>query len=289
MSNGIQDRQNEENSICMLAAQRQIYSETEVIGNLIIGISVVLPVMFACMQIFIKNNIVLNTVVYILPIISMVIGRSLTKYIEKEKETAAFIQQKFDIYVYQMPWDKRIFGEDKNMTPTIAEKATKHFNKEGAKEALRDWYSSSVDTFPIKKGILECQKENFWWDVGLRKRYRIASIVLIILLASGILIIGIVQNETISKLVCRMAFVLPLIQWLYETEKELSSDIRRLEKLDAELYTLGEKNMEDLQDIQKDIYEHRKSCHVIPNFFYKIFKENDEDKAKRIIQMEVRN
>ena len=39
--------------------------------------------------------------------------------------------------------------------------------------------------------------------------------------------------------------------------------------------------LEDLQDIQAKIYEHRKGCFAIPNFFYNIFKDNDEDNAHR--------
>ena len=45
------------------------------------------------------------------------------------------------------------------------------------------------------------------------------------------------------------------------------------------------KSMEDLQDIQKLIFIHRKDCFAIPNFFYKHFKDNDEDKAHRAASM----
>ena len=39
--------------------------------------------------------------------------------------------------------------------------------------------------------------------------------------------------------------------------------------------------MEDLQDIQRVIFQHRKDCYVIPEFIYNIFKDNDEDRAYR--------
>lgn len=35
---------------------------------------------------------------------------------EEKRKTAAEIQQLFDIYVYQMPWDNRLFGSQKNLT-----------------------------------------------------------------------------------------------------------------------------------------------------------------------------
>ena len=289
MSNGIQSRQNEDNSISMLAAQRQIYSEAKKEENIIVVFSVLLPFFCACIQIFVKDNTVLNTIVYIFPIISMVVGIILEKHIEKEKEMAAFIQQKFDVYVYQMPWEKRLFGVNKNVSSTIAEKSNRHLSKDGTRAKLENWYTPRVDTFPIKKGILECQKENFYWDVGLRKRYKVTSIILIIVLSIIIFSIGIVQDEKFSILVYRMTFVFPLVQWLNETVKSLSSDIRRLEKLNDELSAPVEKSMEDLQDIQKEIFDHRKSCRSIPNFFYQIFKNNDEDKASRTAEIEVKS
>lgn len=50
----------------------------------------------------------------------MVFSFVIDKYIEEKKQLAAFIQQKFDVYVYEMPWDKRIFGRDKNVGHEIA-------------------------------------------------------------------------------------------------------------------------------------------------------------------------
>ena len=289
MSNGIQRRQNEENSLLMLAAQRQLYSEAKKAENVVVVFSVLLPFLFACIQVFVKDNTTLNTIVYIFPVVSMGIGIALDTFIEKEKELAAFIQQKFDTYIYQMPWDKRLFGADKNVNSTIADKSRKHFNKQGAKDKLKDWYTPNVDTFSIEKGILECQKENFMWDVGLRKRYKLASTFLIVVLSIIILGMGIIQDEKFSTIALRMAFILPLFQWLYEIIKTLGSDIRRLERLDEELSVPEAKNMDELQYIQKDIFIHRKSCRSIPNFFYQIFKDNDEDKANRTAEIEVEN
>lgn len=45
------------------------------------------------------------------------------------------------------------------------------------------------------------------------------------------------------------------------------------------------KTMEDLQDIQKVIFQHRKGCYAIPEIIYNIFKDNDEDRAYREARM----
>ena len=43
--------------------------------------------------------------------------------------------------------------------------------------------------------------------------------------------------------------------------------------------------MEDLIDIQKVIFQHRKECYAIPEWIYNIFKNNDEDRAYREVRM----
>lgn len=51
------------------------------------------------------------------------------------------------------------------------------------KERLYNWYTPAVDNRDLSTGILLCQRENFWWDVGLRKRYRLASVIMIVFYA----------------------------------------------------------------------------------------------------------
>lgn len=47
------------------------------------------------------------------------------------------------------------------------------------------------------------------------------------------------------------------------------------------------KSMDELQGLQKNITEHRKLALKIPNCFYKIFKNNDEDRQHRIASMDI--
>ena len=92
---------------------------------------------------------------------------------------------------------------------------------------------------------------------------------------------GICKNESTVKLLWRFAFVAPMLEWLFSTIKQLNKDINELQELDEIINDDESKSMEDLQDIQKLIFIHRKDCFAIPNFFYKHFKDNDEDKAKK--------
>lgn len=281
MNNRIVERQNEEKYIYYLAAQRQLYNEAKRLDGIEILFSVVLPLFFAALQLIISDNTYLNATSYVLSIVSMGISLIFGSYIDRKKETAAEIQQHFDLYVYQMPWDNKLFGLQRNITHVVAEKAKLLLKNPKEHERLTNWYTTVASTVDLKKGILMCQKENYNWDVNLRKRFRRLSVIVIIILTILVFLIGIVKNETVVMLLCRFAFIIPMLQWLFETVKQLNKDIKNLEELDGLISSSEPKNMDELQEIQSKIYIHRKSCYTIPNKFYDRYKNNDEDVAHR--------
>ena len=285
MSNGIRLRQNEEHSIEMLAAQRQLYSNAKRYDWLSTALSVWIPFGMAIILVFIPEDSLAGIVSYIVSITSAVISFIVDGIINNKKELAAAIQQKFDTYIYNMPWDTRIFGKNRNLNNEIAVYSSKILSDEEEKKSLYDWYTPLVDEKELKEGILSCQRENVWWDVGLRKRFKMGSIMAIIILCMAVFIMGICKNESTVKLLSRFAFVAPMLEWLFSTIKQLNKDINELQELDEIINDDESKSMEDLQDIQKLIFIHRKDCFAIPNFFYKHFKDNDEDKAHRAASM----
>lgn len=285
MSNGIATRQNEDNSIAMLAAQRQLYRDAKKFNTISVAVSVWIPFVLAVILLFIPENTEWKYVSYILSIVSMFFGFVIDKYIEEKKKLAAFIQQKFDVYVYQMPWDKRIFGKDKNVNHEIATYSKKILSNPQEKKKLKDWYTPGVDEKSTIDGILACQRVNLGWDVGLRRRFKIVSVVLFIILFIVIVVMGLWRNEKIVELLCRIAFIAPMLKWLLDTIKKLNNDISTLQELDADINNNEIKTMEDLQDIQIVIFQHRKGCYDIPEYIYNIFKNNDEDRAYREVRM----
>ncbi|MCD7954229.1 MAG: S-4TM family putative pore-forming effector [Lachnospiraceae bacterium] len=281
MSNGIVSRQNEDGSIAMLAAQRQLYDNAKKFYTLSIALSVWLPFALSVALLFVPEVTAINIALYVVSIICTVSYIFIEKYIEEKKKLAAFIQQKFDTYVYTMPWNERIFGRDRNVDHEIAVYSKKILQNPQKRNNLRDWYTPKVDDKNIVDGILLCQRENLGWDVGLRKRFKVISIVMIVILCCGVCAMGLWKNEEVIELFCRIAFVAPMIKWLADTVRQLNKDISTLKELDGKINDGINKNMDDLQDIQKIIYEHRKSCYAIPSCVYRIYKNNDEDTAYR--------
>lgn len=281
MSNGINARQNEENSIAMLAAQRQLYRDAKWFNTLFNAFSVWFPFLLAVILLFVPENVAWQYASYIIAIGSMVFSFVVDKLIDEKKELAAFIQQKFDVYVYSMPWNNRVFGQNRNVNHKIVENSRKILSKQKEKDSLYNWYTPAIDNKNLLEGILFCQKENYWWDVGLRKRFRAISILMIIVLGMTVFMLGLLNNESVAQLLGRLVFVVPMISWLLNTVKQLNKDIKSLNALDGIINDNKDKTMDDLQDIQRMIYEHRKGCYAISDFIYKLFKDNDEDKAHR--------
>lgn len=282
MRNGINVRQNEEKSISMLAAQRQLYKDAKKYNEASVVLSIWIPLGLAVALIFLHNNTQWAFVSYVLSIASMFFSMMADNYINKKKELAAFIQQKFDTYIYRMPWDSRLFGKDKNISREVAQYSKRILDNEDEKMKLKNWYTSAAEENSLEDGILACQRENFSWDVGLRKRFKAASIIVIALLCITIFAIGIWRNETVFRLVCRFALVAPMFEWLMGTVRQINSDIINLDELDNHINSPEVKTMQDLQDIQKEIFNHRKQCFIIPDFFYTIFRNNDEEREHRI-------
>jgi len=113
MSNGIAVRQNEEKAIAMLVAQRQLHNDAKKFGTISVLLSIWLPFAMALILLFLPEESIWKSVSYILAIVSMLFSFVVDKHIDSKKKLAAFIQQKFDIYVYNMPWNERILTKIK--------------------------------------------------------------------------------------------------------------------------------------------------------------------------------
>lgn len=285
MSNGINVRQNKNNSIAMLAAQRQLYRDAKWFDTLSVALSVWVPFALAVVLLIVPENSVWQYASYLTSMGSMLFSFIVDKWIDEKKKLAAFIQQKFDVYVYSMPWNDRIFGQNRNVNHEIVAYSEKILGKQEDKDALYNWYPPAIDNKDWLEGILLCQRENYWWDVGLRKRFKIISIIMIVVLTIAVFMMGLFKNESVAQLLWRCAFIVPMVEWLLNTVKQINKDIVSLNELDYIINDDKVKTMDDLQDIQRMIYDHRKGCYAIPDCVYKLFKSNDEDKAHREASM----
>lgn len=128
MSNGINKRQNEENSILKLVAQRQMYREAKMINRVIFICSVGIPFILSLISLFFVDDS-WNLCSKCISIASWILALFLQMKIRKVQETAALIQQQFDVYVFSFTWDNKLFRKNKNIDYTINQKVNRLLKK----------------------------------------------------------------------------------------------------------------------------------------------------------------
>ena len=92
-------------------------------------------------------------------------------------------------------------------------------------------------------------------------------------------------KSTQEDLFLRFVIILPALRWFINVINGLNDDLERMESLKNALYSTDDKQMIDLQFIQKEIFENRKSAIKIPDWFYNIFRDNDEDRERRTVEL----
>lgn len=288
MDNGIKRRQNEECVIKYLAAQRQLYDEAKKLSAVVTLLSVVLPFLLSVAAVLGNNRIEFKVAYACVSIATLFVSSFVEQCIGEKKQLAADIQQQADIYIYQMPWDEKFFWSKKDVTDAVVRKSKILLRKEGEKERLYNWYVSDLSKCGLEKGILLCQTENHVWDAGLRKRYRRTCWIVIVIMIAVIMGMGLWENDTLLMFLLKLAYIVPMLAWLLKVIRQLNNDLKKLEEEDRLIYSKKEKNMEDLQRIQKKIYRRRSTCFLIPSKFYNIFRENDEDAAHERVRLRLR-
>ncbi|WP_294189018.1 S-4TM family putative pore-forming effector [uncultured Clostridium sp.] len=286
ISNGINQRQNEENSILMLAAQRQIYKEAKIINRVIAICSVIIPFISVIISLVITDNR-LSLVFKLISIISWVASLLLGIRIKETQGLAALIQQQFDVYVFSFEWDKKLFRRNKDVTYIITQKAKKLLKKRTIEdEKLPDWYTKEVDELPLNKAIKLCQEENINWDSELRKHYSKVTSAVVISLVVIIIAMGIYKKDLILAF---LSFAIPIFQWEVKVITAIFSDLKRLNKLSESINDIKISELDELLEIQRDIYEHRKNCYLIDDKIQVFLRDKLEKKNKDRVNYEIRN
>ena len=285
MESRIRERQNEKVAIDYLAAQRQLYRGLEQYDLYKWICMVAVPFICAVIESIIIKDTVLDIITYMIPILSFVLSYYIGEQSKILRRMAAEIQQHFDLYVYQMEWNTLLFGKKQDVTNLVAEKSEVLSKSE--REKLRNWYELDDKKHSNEEEIPVCQLENINWDGNLRKRYKVWNCIIIGIISIGILLWGIIKEETVPMLLGRIWIIAPLLKWLWDVVQQLDFNIKSLEDLDSRMGMLDNPNMYDLQMIQNMIYEHRKTCLKIPDWFYNLFKNKDQEKAKRRASLNV--
>ncbi|WP_073237827.1 S-4TM family putative pore-forming effector [Fibrobacter sp. UWH9] len=149
------------------------------------------------------------------------------------------------------------------------------------------WYEDySSKDYPLQ--ILLSQKENIRWDKTLRNYFRLSCNSLLVLAVILIFATALLINPTFSSIIGIVPWSLPFIKYLRTFNQRMKNDCARLCQLNAladslvEFYHANQINYDDIVNLQNQIYEHRKTAILIPNFFFKLFHNRFQNNEKYI-------
>lgn len=275
-------KQNEEKAIAMLAAQRAIYDSAKSLSFSELVVSVCIPFSISLIDSDCLEMSGLQAFSYAIAILCLIISFPIEKKINRLKDNAAHIQQAFDVYVFDMPWDETLFGAQRDLRYKIVEKSKKILSNSRKKGELYNWYRPEIEGKEQLEAISICQMENIYFDSSLRQKYKTICVSFIVMLSGIVFLRGVVLDEPVRELLRRVVFILPMLRWLMTRIKKVDGDLTKLIELKQRLNDCNGKTMDDLQITQKLILEHRKECLDIPSLVYKVFKGEEEEKAKKI-------
>lgn len=270
MDNGINQRQNSEKGLEMLGAANVLYSEAKSLNNISFILCVVFQLLINYINKFEINNDIISFTRFII-ILGTLIYMWYSEIAIKDKcKTAADIQQLFDKYIF----DINSINNDcsyNNCRAVIVTKYLKYNTKSYHKKYnINDWYNIDYSKIPLKKAIYKCQECSIRWDKTLRVKYMYLILSILILNFLIVFGIGITVNETLSSTLNRFILMFPMFKWCGDNILKLKQDLKLLDKL------LNNFSENEIEELQSQIYKHRKLCILVPDIFYRLTKNKIE-------------
>lgn len=290
----IVQEQNSENSIKYLAAQKEIYKQGKGTFSLQVLIAVPIPIFISIVTPLIRND---EYKVLWLFVLYSILATFFEFFCEdrtsKLKRLAASIQEKFDANVLHINWNKTLIPQ-KPDDELIFRYYNKHIKKNKL-DNLFGWYSNEVLPVDTNIATLLCQRTNCNYDFTLRKRY---SKTVFLLAGVTFLVLFIIAGNfeiTIPQFVSNVLFPsLPVFVLAFKQISRNNEAIENLKELkeliEGELAIIKINDIIDnhlIRQIQDIIYLKRINSPLLPEWAYKILRQNLEDEMNFSIRQKI--
>ncbi len=275
--NHVNEMQNEPFSIDMLSAQRHYYSQAKLIVYTSLFFCVIVVAVLSVLNRFYSSEILGKTVL-MYSLLAFILSSMLTNYRNKLQNLAARIQHLFDVKLFGLKWDTALCG----IEPRVEEVKR---GKQKKQNKLDYWYKDIPDDLPLDAVTLVCLRMNVEYDKSMKQNL---SLLLYIVVSLFAIIIVIANNErTIWDMVLySIVPLLPVSKFLYDVKRRIDSDKERLVRLDVSIDSLMKKAIqegviekEELQNINNQIFEHRRTSPLVPDWLYDMLRDKEEETA----------
>ena len=285
-------KQNLDVNIDRLLAQRRLYSNAKIMQYILIAITVIIPVLIAFITNFSNLRIDDTSWIYTIYAIVVIFGEKILEiFIDRNKKTAASIQEKFDTNIFDIPENGLLNSVfiDHDIVRKYSKKDKLNANKISR---VTNWYSTRIDCLQTNIAILFCQRMNICYDQNIKKKYNKLLISLSVLTFITLLIISLTNDFSLKKFIIEV--ILPSIPILNFTYKEINQNIESVDNLqklreiiENKLSSLSRNDVieiEELRNIQDRIFNNRILSPLIPDFIYKILWTELEDEMNYSVE-----
>lgn len=267
-------RQNDEDILELLFAQRISYNKAEKLNTIGWCLTLILLLLESCKKwipIVENNLLVVNAV---LVVVIFLVDLKTSDMIKKGSK----IKNLIDCSLFGFPMEK---DTEKLVDYSISLKLKypKHYKEQinhsgdGTIKGVKDWYTrySSENHNYV---ILNCQKENVWWNEKLVTFYK-KLLIAIVLVIVAILFISVGSgNITIDLIFVTVIFVSTVLFRCISDLVQINNYSQAMSRAHGKIEIIDNNtrdlNVVDLQSLQKEIESVRSSGFLIPNWIHSI-------------------
>ena len=271
----IKERQNTEESIQYLRAQRYAYkiAKQSYIARMIL--SVFWPIIAVIMY-FIFENKFANWILIISSLI-LVITFLMELYEKKYTKIGATIQEQFDTNIFGMKWNLALVGEkiSEQQIYILAKK------EKTDKSKLIDWYTG-IDTNDEIQYTLKAQRTNTYWSIRQKEIFRVFLLIMFFVILITLIIIAWLNHFVMADFFITLLFpTISLFIYLFKGYVDFSQQVNELKRITVQLNALLESERTtkcQLRCVQDAIYIHgRVPNNIIPDILYNKLRKKLEE------------
>ena len=272
MREDIHKRQNNERSLDRLVAQRLLYRQVKTVENWRLA-SVFFVAVLLLTGLAAEADPFSQGATIAVVLLWFLDQEVLVRCAGRMKEEAAAMQEDFDCFVLDMPWPEHLGVA--RPTRDRVEELTRRANGAGlARKELADWYCAEDIPVEAVAARLHCQRVNCHWDARLRREW----IWLVRFVVGAFAVVGVAVGATVGvtllEVVLGVAAGIRLLAWLLLEQRAQSLAQKRVEVLHGYLsrpeVERGRITSCDVRLVQVAIFEHRRVCPTVPEWFYRI-------------------
>ena len=282
MREDIRERQNSERSLDRLAAQRLLYRKVKTVENWRL-VSILFVAVLLLTGLTVEADPFSQGATMAVVLLWFVDQVVLVRCAGRKKEEAAAMQEDFDCFVLDMPWPEHL-GVARPTKDRVEELARRASSAGLTRKELEDWYYPQNIPVEAVAARLHCQRVNCHWDGRLRGEW-IGSVRFVVwaLVVVGVAL-GAIVEISLLEVVLGVAAGIRLFAWLLLEQRAQWVARKRMEDLHRYLSRAEAENDRmtscDVRLVQAAIFEHRRVCPTVPDWFYRIRKNAYEGNVR---------